>query len=88
MPDHSWELAILLSINSLDGEASLQEIYRKLPSFRQFTENEWRETQWGGRPAFQHQVRSHITNLCDAGCLERIGRGQYLLTQAGRRKIA
>ena len=86
MKDRPWELAILQSIHALGGEAGLQDIYRKLPSFTDITDKDWRETEWGGRPAFQHQVRSHITNLCDAGDLQKVERGRYALTEKGRRR--
>jgi len=82
-----WEIAILKSINLLGGEAGLQQIYNKLADFIQLTEEHLRKTKWGGRPAYQHQVRSHITNLCQAGELARISRGRYSLTKKGLRRI-
>jgi len=82
-----WEIAILKSMNSLGGEAGLQQIYEILPSFIQLTEEDLRETKWGGRPSYQHQVRSHITNLCQASELSRVSRGSYSLTEKGRKRI-
>ena len=81
-----WETAILRSIKSLGGEAELQQIYGKVSDFRQLTEENLRETKWGGRPAYQHQVRSHITNLWQAGELIRISRGRYSLTEKGTKR--
>ena len=82
-----WEIAILKSINSLGGEAQLQKIYEKLPDFIKLTEEDLRETKWGGRPAYQHQVRSHITNLCQVDELVKVSRGCYSLTEKGLRRI-
>ncbi|TET43016.1 MAG: hypothetical protein E3J66_02550 [Dehalococcoidia bacterium] len=83
-----WETAILKSINSLGGEAGLQQIYERLAAYIQLTEEDLTETKWGGRPAYQHQVRSHVTNLRQAGALIRISRGRYSLTEKGLRRIA
>lgn len=82
-----WEIAILKSIESFGEKATLQQIYRRLNNFIKLTENDLRETQWEGRPAYQHQVRSHITNLCQAKELKRIFRGCYSLTEKGRKRI-
>ena len=75
----TWGMAILRCINSLGGAAHLQQIYERLPNFIDLTEMHLRATKWGGRPAYQHQVRSHITNLCQDGELIRISRGFYAL---------
>jgi len=83
-----WEIAILKSIKSLGGEAELQQIYERLRSFIQLTEKDLRSTEWGGRPAYQHQVRSHITNLCQSGELCRVSRGRYSLTEKGKKRIS
>ena len=82
-----WETAILKTINSLGGEAGLQQIYERLTIFIKLTEKDLRKTEWGGRPAYQHQVRSHITNLCQAGELGRVSRGRYSLTEKGQGRI-
>ncbi len=82
-----WEMAILKSISSLSGEAGLQQIYDKLSDFIPLTEKHLRKTKWGKRRAYQHQVRSHITNLCQADELARISRGHYSLTEKGRQRI-
>lgn len=84
-----WELTILKIVLSLDGVASLQQIYRSLEEneFMKLTKNDLKETQWEGRPAYQHQVRSHISNLTQAGDLTRISRGVYAITEKGRRRI-
>jgi ribosomal protein S19E (S16A) len=34
----------------------------------------------GGRPAYEHIVRSTIHNLQEVGYLARVGRGRYCLT--------
>ena len=82
-----WEIAILKTIKSLGGEAELQRIYERLHDFIKLTEEHLKETKWGGREAYQHQVRSHITNLYETGELVRISRGRYSLTQKGQKRI-
>ena len=82
-----WEVAILKSIASFGSTASLQQIYERIHSFIKMTDNDLKETQWGGRPAYQHQIRSHISNLCQEGSLRRLSRGRYALTQQGKNRI-
>lgn len=83
-----WEIAILKSIKSLGGEAENKQIYKELFNFKSFlkmTKKHLRITY--GRPAYRHQVRSHIANLQQAGELIRISRGRYSLTEKGMRRI-
>ena len=72
-----WEEAIYKSIESLGGEADLQEIYRSLLDRGTLSEWEQRETRWGSRPAYHHIVRSYIHNMCQSGLLCRVARGRY-----------
>lgn len=81
-----WEVAILKSIICLGGQPDLAEIYERPPAYINLTKDDLRETRWRGRPAFQHQVRSHIANLCQAGELYRVSRGRYSVTQKGERR--
>ena len=82
-----WEMSILKSIASFGGEAPLPQIYERIHSFIEMTNNDLRETQWGGRPAYQHQIRSHISNLCQERSLRRLSRGRYTLTIKGENRI-
>jgi len=84
---NTWEMAILKSIQSLGGKAGLQQIYKRIPYFNPLTEKHRRETRWGRRPAYQHQARSHISNLRRRGELIRTSRGCYSLTEEGIRRI-
>ena len=83
----SWEVAILKCINTLGGKASLTEIYQKIGEFILLNEYHLRKTIWGGRPAYQHQIRSHLSNLCDSGDIYRISRGFYSITAKGHNRI-
>ena len=76
-----WEGIIYRSIESLGGEADLQEIYNKLPDFIDLTEGHLRMTKWAGRPAYHHIVRSYISNMCQSGLLHRTLRGRYKITE-------
>jgi restriction endonuclease Mrr len=84
-----WEEAILKIIHSGGGEADTQHIYSDLEAgaFLRLTEQDLRETVHGGRPAYQHQVRSHLSNLVQAGHLKKVGRGTYSLTPHGLRRV-
>ena len=83
-----WEIAILKSIKSLGGEAELQEIYERLPDFKQLTEKAKRiEPKWGKRPLYHHWVRKYISNLCQKDELEWISRGRYYLSEKGIKRI-
>lgn len=76
-----WEGAIYESIESLGGEAGLQETYKRLSETGTLNEDQLRETKWGGRPAYQHVVRSYITNMCQSGLLCRVARGRYRIVR-------
>jgi hypothetical protein len=82
-----WEIAILKCIEALGGNAALQHIYGALGKFKQLSPTHLKATIHGGRPAYQHQVRSHISNLCASGELVRMSRGNYSLTEKGRKRI-
>ncbi len=76
----NWEAVIYHTIESLGGEADLQEIYDKLPNFIDLTEGHLKATQWSGRPGYHHIVRSYISNMCRASLLHRTSRGHYKIT--------
>lgn len=77
----NWEGVIYHIIELLGGEADLQEIYKKLPDYIDLTEKHLRPTKWGGRPAYHHEVRSYISNMCQCGLLHRISIGRYKITE-------
>jgi hypothetical protein len=84
---NKWQEGILQAVNALGGEAALQDIYGDLPKQIEFRETDWRGTKWGGRPAFQHPVRSHVKDLQDIGDLVRVSRAIYAITPKGRGRI-
>lgn len=85
----NWEIAILQSIDSEGGRATNQEIYSKLEDgeFMSLTDDDLRETEYGGRPAYQHQVRSHLSNMVESGDLKRVARGTYSITTQGQSRL-
>lgn len=88
---NTWEIAILKSINSLGGEASLQEIYKEIPNFKELTEKHLRPlVSANDRIAYEQSVRSFISNLKEAGELKSIQRqrGRYSLTEKGLKRIS
>jgi hypothetical protein len=84
-----WELAIIKIVMSLGGTVSLRMVYNSLEEgdIIGLNENHLRETKWQNRPAYQHQVRKHISNLTQAGDLSRISRGKYAITEKGRKRL-
>ncbi|MDL1971348.1 MAG: winged helix-turn-helix domain-containing protein [Candidatus Desulfofervidaceae bacterium] len=84
-----WEIAILRIVKYRGGYANTQEIYKELESgrFKTLSKKDLIKTNYGGRPAYQHQVRSHLSNLTQAGDLKRIARGTYALTEKGLKRI-
>lgn len=83
-----WEIAILRSIKSLGGKAELQQIYERLPNFKQLTEKALRIIpKYGKRPLYHHWVRSHIKDLCQKDELVKIRRSCYFLTEKGIKRI-
>ncbi len=77
----TWEEAILKTIAYLNGEAWLQQLYNNIEQFMRLSDYQKRETQWEGRPAYQHTIRSIVSDLCDKGVLKRTGRGKYAIIE-------
>jgi restriction endonuclease Mrr len=84
---NNWEIAILKTYASKSGCAKNREIYEGVRAFITLTPEHQELTVHGGRPAYEHQVRSHIANLRQDGCLKKIERGRYCLTSKGKSRI-
>jgi len=82
-----WEIAILKSFHQCGGHSNLRRIYNTVGSFIRLTSDHLRDTRFGGRAAYEHIVRSYVSNLCEAGYLDRTNHGEYSLTIAGKAKI-
>lgn len=85
----NWEVALMKIISFLGGRADTQSIYVELEegTFITLDEEHLRETEYGGRPAYQHSTRSYLSNLTKAGYLQRESRGTYVLTESGAKRI-
>ena len=85
---NSWELAILRIIAERGGKATTRQIYEDLEEgkFMALDESQLRSTPYGNRPAYQHEVRSFLSNLTQTGELVRIFRGTYGLTEKGHQR--
>jgi len=75
----TWRVAILETIESLGGQASLQQIYEQISNFKRLTEKDL--TEWGHQPMYHHYIRSIIAKLCKSGKLLPISRGFYSLRE-------
>ena len=84
-----WEKAILRSIHSRGGQADTRQIYDDMESgtFIVLTKEHLKKTEHGGRPKYQHQVRSHLSNLKQAGDVDKAERGKYSITKQGKIRI-
>lgn len=84
-----WEIVILKSIDYRGGEADTQQIYTDMESgaFIALTEKHLRVTKYGDRPAYQHQVRSHLSNLTKSKDIQKVSRGVYSITAKGMKRI-
>ena len=82
-----WELAILRAVSELGDNVQLKHIYHRLEKSMSLDSDHLCPTAWSGRPAYQHQVRSHISNLCQARQFRRVARATYEVTAAGRARL-
>jgi hypothetical protein len=97
-----WDFTILNALQAEGGgAANLAEIYRFIEWQQQANKakgldeylpsSDFEPTRWGGRPMYQHTARSVITNrrngLIRHGLVERVARGRYRLTDAGRKQL-
>ena len=85
---YTWAEAILTAIGDLGGKATLKQVYSGVPKYRVLSREHLKETVWGGRPAFQHEVRSFVSGLVASGKLHKVSRGMYQLTEEGREGLA
>ena len=83
-------IAILRIIHSRGSEASTTQIYASLErgDFFELQKHHWQETIYGGRPAYQHEVRSYLSNMVQSGEIVRLSRGVYAITEKGEKQIA
>lgn len=79
----NWEHVLIKIVLDRGGTATTQEIYEALESgrFLVLDAAHLRETIYGGRPAYQHAVRSYLSNLVQKGELVRVGRGIYSVSK-------
>ena len=100
LPDHgqlavmrginmTLETALLKIIDSKEGKASTAQIYSALERGEYFTlqDHHLKATIYGDRPAYQHEVRSYLSNLVQSGHLTRVSRGMYSITQIGKSRL-
>jgi restriction endonuclease Mrr len=85
----SIETAILRIIFDHRSQVSTSQIYKALEAggYFKLQEHHLTETIYGGRPAYQHEVRSYLSNMVQKGLVERLAWGVYGITELGKRKI-
>ena len=44
------------------------------------------DPRWGDRPKLTHSVRTHLSKFKKAGWVERVDRGVYRITEAGKQR--
>jgi hypothetical protein len=86
----TWQLAILKAFD-IPGQPNRaltdREAYRRVQHFIHL-EPHHLIFQWGERPAFENQMRSHISDLCDLRQLKILKRNLHCITPQGRTRIA
>lgn len=80
-----WDLVILRALHE-GREKELRDIYENIEQYSFDINSKLLdvEPKWGNRPKYQHTVRSTISNLIKNGKIERLGRGQYIITNDGK----
>ncbi len=83
-----WEDATLKSYLENGGRTSNREVYERIGQFVHLGASHLAPTAYGGRPAYEHAVRSYIANLCQEGFLRKVQRGLHELTAKGKARAS
>ena len=83
-----WQYTIREILTHARGEADLKDVYRSLEDNFPLDSDDTKETRFGDRPAYQHVVRSVMSNLKKRGDVVWVSRGRYRLTDQGRAQFA
>lgn len=83
----NWGMWILLAYSELGGEAGNQEVFKWLEKNADIPAQLLNEESYD-RPKYRHTVRGYLSNLCEEGQLERLGRGRYRITERGVSDLA
>ena len=73
-----WRACVSEALQSLGGEAELQDIYLWIEDADYLGEQD-KESWTDGRPMYQHSVRAFIGTMLKSGELVRVSRGRYRL---------
>lgn len=82
----NWKAAVLSAISALGGEADNQDVFDWLEDNWDIPRHLYEESY--DRPNYRHTVRGYLSRLRDASKLERVKRGRYRITEAGRADLA
>ena len=78
-PNGFWEQHIISAITSQRRPVALTEIYDWIGHNCDLEPNDLRETRFGGRPNYQHSIRSTASNMVRKEMLVWVERGVYRL---------
>ena len=87
-----WDLVILGALRS-GSEVALREVYDRIDEARSegsliISRQLFNiDPRWGERPKYCHVVRSAVSSLRKRGMVERLARGVYRITDAGRERL-
>jgi len=89
MADIGIGMAILKIIRDHGPEVKTSQIYQALEGgdYLELKAHQLKETIYGGRPAYQHEVRSYLSNMVQEGFADRIERGVYRITGLGIKEL-
>lgn len=85
----NFATAILKIIYDNGPKIMTSQIYKVLEgaNYYRLQEHHLEKTIYGGRLAYQHQVRSYLSNMVQDGLAERLERGVYGITELGKKAI-
>jgi restriction endonuclease Mrr len=81
--------AILKIIYDNGPKVMTSQIYNAIEKgdYYRLQDHHLEKTVYGGRPAYQHEVRSYLSNMVKDGLAERLVRGVYGITESGKKAI-
>ncbi len=74
-----WKTCIVEGLRSLGGEADMVDIYKWVESMDWLGKKDMEDSGYGGRPGYQHALRSYASMMVKKGELVRVSRGRFRL---------
>ena len=72
-----WKDLLLRALRSLGSEADMLDIYKWVEANTELPERYLEDSGYGGRPRYQHILRSYASKMVKNRELERVHRGRF-----------